>query len=48
MGTRKMTEVSEKASVSFVAMVSGAVSSSIEGCFVSCKLNKPDLYSQKN
>ena len=43
-----MMKTIDEALVDFLAMVSGAVGSSIEGRFVSPGALRPELYSQKN
>ncbi|MCK4774028.1 MAG: hypothetical protein KAT30_04560 [Candidatus Krumholzibacteria bacterium] len=48
MGPKRMMKTIDEALVDFLAMVSGAVGSSIEGRFVSPGALRPELYSQKN
>lgn len=48
MGMKRMMKTIYNALVSFLAMDSGAVRSSLEGRFVSANPVQPDLYSQIN
>jgi hypothetical protein len=48
MGTKRIMKMIDKALVSFLAMDSGAFSSSSEGCFDSDNPIRPELYSQMN